>query len=62
MAKKIAKDEHYSVYGAFLIAHGVVDQVIFFSDFGNFFWHVKKLLSFVNITVTPAKLDHLGFY
>ena len=38
---------------------------IFFSDFGNFFQHVTKLLNFgdfVNIKVTPANLDHLGFY
>ena len=38
---------------------------ILFSNFGNFFQHVKKILNFwdvVNIRVNPTKLDHLGFY
>ena len=41
------------------------DRYISFSDFGNFFQHVKKLLNFwnfVNIKMAKSKLNHLGFY
>ena len=45
--------------------NSVTERYIFFSNFRNFFQHVKKLLNFwnfVNIKVAKSKLNHLGFY
>jgi hypothetical protein len=44
-------------------AHGGEDRYIFFSNFGNFFQRVKKILkfwNFVKVKVAKFKLNHLG--